>query len=406
MKKYLFLLFISISIISCKQENVQPDEFVYTGALGDITKIISEQHLTVAELQTILPAQISTLVTLKNEVTVFTVEYKSLNKDDDTVTASGIIIVPKMDSFAIPLSSYQHGTCLPKSGAPSIDKGAEYLLNLAIASDKGAVACVPDYLGLGTGDGLHLYLNPQEEANSVRDILRAARKLVKERNIATLNGQVFLFGYSQGGHATMAAQRQMELENANEFKLTASAPMAGPYALSRTSQFNIMLDSVFYPNPFYLPYLAVSLFETFPVYSSYNQIFKEPYASRIPVAIDGYHSFGYANSQFDYYVSNMVLDSVREAIRNDPNHPIRLACQGYDLVDDWTPTTPMKLYHCNGDDNVFFDNAVYADSAFRSRGANVQLVDLGSANHDGCAPTAIFIAGEWISSLFRPVRIK
>jgi hypothetical protein len=66
----------------------------------------------------------------------------------------------------------------------------------------------------------------------------------------------------------------------------------------------------------------------------------------------------------------------------------------------------MKLYHCSGDDNVFFDNAVYADSAFRSRGADVELIDLGSAHHEDCAPTAIFIAGNWLSSLFRPVRIK
>jgi hypothetical protein len=407
MKKTLLLLFISISILSCKKEEVQPDNtFEYTGALGDITRIVSEQHLTVAQIQAILPSEISTLVVVKNNVIVYTVEYKSLNKDDDTVKASGMIIVPEVDSFSLPLSSYQHGTVLKKTDAPSVGGGSEYLLNLAVSSSKEVVSCVPDYLGLGTGDGLHLYLNPREEANSVRDLLRAARKLVKEKQVAVLNGQIFLFGYSQGGHATMAAQRQLELENANEFKLTATAPMAGPYALSRTSQFNIMLDSVFYPNPFYLPYLAVSLFNTFPVYSSYSQLFKAPYDTRIPVAIDGYHTFGYANSQFPSYISTILIDSVRIAIKNDPNHPVRIAAKSFDLVDDWTPTTPMKLYHCSGDDNVFFDNAVYADSAFRSRGADVELIDLGSAHHEDCAPTAIFIAGNWLSSLFRPVRIK
>ncbi len=407
MKKFLFLIFISVNLISCKKDSITTDDtYVYTGALGDITRIISEEHYTASQVLALLPSEIATLVIPKHDVTVFFIEYKSLNKDADTVKASGIIVVPRVDSFSIPLSSYQHGTVLPKNGAPSIEKGAEYLLNLAIASDRGVVSCVPDYLGLGTGEGLHLYLNPREEANSVRDIMRAARKIAKDSNLAVLNGQIFLFGYSQGGHATMAAQRQLELENSKEFKLTATAPMAGPYALSRTSQFNIMLDSVYYPNPFYLPYLSVSLFKTFPVYTSYNQIFKEPYATQIPIAIDGYHSYGYANSQFDYIVSNMVLDSVREAIRNDPNHPIRIACKAYDLVDDWTPTTPMKLYHCSGDDNVFFDNSVYADSAFRSRGADVELIDLGSSDHYTCAPTALFIAGNWLSSLFKPVRIK
>lgn len=123
--------------------------------------------MTVAQIQSILPAQISSLITLKNNVTVFRIEYKSLNKDEDTVIASGIIIVPEVDSFSLPLSSYQHGTVLKKTDAPSIGGGAEYLLNLAASSGKDVVSCVPDYLGLGTGEGLHLYLNPREEANSV-----------------------------------------------------------------------------------------------------------------------------------------------------------------------------------------------------------------------------------------------
>lgn len=407
MKKLFYLLFLSLYAISCQKNEVTPDDaFEYTGALGDIIRIVEEKNLTVAQINALLPAQISSLVAVVSDVTVYVVEYKSLNKDLDTVKASGIIIVPKSDSFSIPMVSYQHGTVLKKSDAPSVSKGSEYLLNLAVASSSMVVACIPDYLGLGTGDGLHLYLHPEEEANSVRDILRAARKLIKEKKNATLNGQILLYGYSQGGHATMAAQRQLEKEYSKEFKLTASAPMAGPYALSRTSQFDIMLDSVYYPNPFYLPYLAVSLFETFPVYASYSELFKSPYDTRIPVAIDGYHSAGYANGQFPYYVSTILIDSVRNAIRNDPNHPIRLAAKQYDLVDDWTPTTPMKLYHCKGDDNVFFDNAVYADSVFRSKGADIELIDLGSSNHTDCAPTALFLAGNWLQSLFKPVKIK
>ncbi|HMW12466.1 MAG TPA: lipase family protein [Chitinophagales bacterium] len=402
---YIFL-FATFLFFSCKQNDIQPTPFEYDGALGDITKIISETPLSISDIFAELPSDITSFLTLKSNITAYVVEYKSQNKDGDTVIASGIIIIPSTENIAIPLLSYQHGTILPKNSAPSIHKGEEYKLNLALSSSKDVVTCIPDYLGLGTGEGQHLYLNPREEANSVRDILRAARKLVKQKQSTALNGQVFLYGYSQGGHATMAAQRQLELENSNEFKLTASAPMAGPYAMSRTSQFNVMLDSIYYPNPFYLPYLAVSLFKTYPLYASYSQLFKSPFDARIPVAIDGYHSYSYANSQFDYYVSNIILDSVKANIRTNPNHPIRLACKGYDLVDDWTPTTPMRLYHCEGDDNVYYDNAVYADSVFRARGADVELVNLGSDNHTDCAPTAIFVTMSWFSGLFEYTKIK
>ena len=405
--KLLIVVLLTSLLFSCKKESISVNQpFEYTGALGDVVNIISQDSLTIAQIRNQLPDLIASVITLKFGVRVFIIEYKTLNKDNDTVKASGVVFVPMADSFALPMSSYQHGTVLLKRDAPSVSKGDEYKLNLANASGSGVVACMPDYLGLGTGEGLHLYLNPTEEANCVRDILRSARKLVKQNNIAQLNGQIFLFGYSQGGHATMAAQRQMEKENKQEFKLTASAPMAGPYALSRTSQFDIMLDSVYYPNPFYLPYLAVSLFNTFPIYDSYSQLFKAPYDARIPATIDGYHSFGYANSQFPYIVSSILIDSVRLAIKNDPNHPIRLAAKQYDLVDDWTPTTPMKLYHCHGDDNVFYDNAVYADSVFKSRGANIELVDLGDAHHEDCAPSALLFAKIWFDELFKLQRIK
>ena len=397
---------ITLFIFSCKKEDEPKQAFEYKGTLGDVIRIIETETFSPTQVLAQLPSSISALVTPKYTVKVFFVEYKSENKDKDTVKASGIIIIPMMDSFAIPLISYQHGTVLPKTSAPFIVKGEEYKLNLAIASMSGTLACVPDYLGLGTGDGLHMYLNPREEANSVRDILRCARKLVRDSGFTALNGQVLLYGYSQGGHATMAAQRQMELENENEFTLTASAPMAGPYAMSRTSQFNVMLDSLYYPNPFYLPYLAVSLFNTFHVYSSYSELFKEPYATSIPSIIDGYHSYSYANSQFDYYVSNMFLDSVKQAIRINPNHPIRIACKLYDLVDDWTPKTPTRLYHCHGDDNVFYDNAVYADSVFRAKGAPVELIDLGADNHTDCAPSAIFLAGTWLQGFIQHKKIK
>ncbi|MCB0506885.1 MAG: lipase family protein [Chitinophagales bacterium] len=404
---FIICLFIGCLVISCqKDETLTTKKYEYSGHLGDVVQILRDEQYSPDQIAAQLPSTIAMFAVPKYSVKVLTVEYKSINKDEDTVKASGIIIVPLLDSFSIPMISYQHGTVLPKSSAPSINRGEEYLFNLAIASSGGVLACITDYLGLGTGDGQHMYLNPREEANSVRDIMRCARKIVRDSGFTQLNGQVFLYGYSQGGHATMAAQRQLELENADEFKLTASAPMAGPYALSRTSQFDLILDSVYYPNPFYLPYLSVSLFNTFHIYTSYNQLFKEPYASEIPIAIDGYHSYAYANSKFDYYVSNMLLDSIKIALKTNPNHPIRLACKQYDLVDDWTPKTPTRLYHCYGDDNVFFDNAVYADSAFRSRGADVTLVDLGSSNHTDCAPTAIFIAYSWFNTLFDIKKVK
>ena len=101
MKKHCVFLFVSLLVlVSCKKEKFAEDNYEYTGALGDIISIINETNYTPAQIQAILPTEISPFVTLKHNVTVYTVEYKSQNYFDDTVKASGIIIVPEVDSFA------------------------------------------------------------------------------------------------------------------------------------------------------------------------------------------------------------------------------------------------------------------------------------------------------------------
>lgn len=58
----------------------------------------------------------------------------------------------------------------------------------------------------------------------------------------------------------------------------------------------------------------------------------------------------------------------------------------------------MRLFHCNGDRDVYIENAYYADSTFRSRGANIELVDIGNYNHTECAPYAMLFAKMWFDT--------
>lgn len=81
-------------------------------------------------------------------------------------------------------------------------------------------------MGLGYGPGLYPDVHAASEATATIDMLRATRNYCQQNAIG-LNGQVFLFGYSQGGHATAAAQKMIEEKYPHEFTITASAPMAG-----------------------------------------------------------------------------------------------------------------------------------------------------------------------------------
>ena len=60
----------------------------------------------------------------------------------------------------------------------------------------------------------------------------------------------------------------------------------------------------------------------------------------------------------------------------------------------------MRLIHCNGDDNVTYENSQVAYDYFIEGGAeNVDLIDGGDFNHLECASLAILAAKLWIDSM-------
>ncbi len=77
------------------------------------------------------------------------------------------------------------------------------------------------------------------KGTAVRDLLWAAEHFALAEG-AKLTGQLFLAGYSQGGHATLAAAELLQNRHGHEFTVTAIAPMAGPYDLSDTMLRRIM----------------------------------------------------------------------------------------------------------------------------------------------------------------------
>ena len=81
----------------------------------------------------------------------------------------------------------------------------------------------------------HPYVNAEATAATVVDAVRAARAWFATADGtasgASLSGQLFLSGTSEGGYVTMATHRTMERDFASEFAVTADVPVSGPYDL-------------------------------------------------------------------------------------------------------------------------------------------------------------------------------
>ena len=196
---------------------------------GRLLKVTLQTTLTAAQV-TFYLSQAGYQTTVPYGAVVRKLDYETVNPDGGKILASGLLVVPPGLAKALPLVCYQHGTIVQTNQVPSSTLYGEAIVGLGYAG-TGYAAVLPDYLGLGDSPAYHPYVHARTEATAAIDLLRAARTWCATNSIA-LNGQLFLLGYSQGGHAAMSLHREIETFHTNEFTITASAPMAGPYDLS------------------------------------------------------------------------------------------------------------------------------------------------------------------------------
>ena len=168
-------------------------------------------------------------VNAAHDVDLYKVTYNTPDINGQTSIASGLLCIPTDETMIFPLTCYQHGTVAGREDVPSNLMGG-FTLPLILAG-SGYVVVAPDFLGLGDSPGIHPYVHAETEASVGVDMMRAVRELDADEDFGLfeLSDQVFVAGYSQGGHAAMALHRVLETELSNEFEVSGSAPMSGPY---------------------------------------------------------------------------------------------------------------------------------------------------------------------------------
>ena len=174
----------------------------------------------------------------------------------DTVAVSGALFVPQGfdESCGLPVHVYMHGTVFKRTDAPSY-QSVEGTFGGLMAT-LGQLVLMPDYVGLGSSELMHPYVHARSEADAGYFMMVAADALGDELGY-DFNGQNFISGYSQGGHAAMALARDLATTSwAEDFTLTAAVPGSGPYDISGT-QFPQTFDFASYSNPAYLAYNVI-----------------------------------------------------------------------------------------------------------------------------------------------------
>lgn len=318
------------------------------------------------------------------DVQMVDITYATVAPDGATpVDASGVVMIPSGPGCPgpFPLVAYSRGTDLDKARALATPGDKESGLVAAMLASQGFMVAATDYLGYARSTWPdHPYLHADSEATANVDALRAARELAAQRNVS-LSGKVFVTGYSQGGHASMATQRLIETRHAAEFALAGAGHMSGPYDLVGSVQNALArLPLGDLGSTYYIPFAVTSLQKVYKdLYTTPGQFFKAPYDATIEGLFPGPSDVTLqdliAQDKMPVLLSSLVTeDFVKAAL--DPTSPLQRAL-ALNSPSNFAPKAPTLLCGGSRDPVVDFANAEKALGAFQAAGsAAVSLYDV------------------------------
>lgn len=359
---------------------------------GDVVSATRVSHLSRSAAQTYL-ASFKTPV--RNGIDTYRVTYRTITAQGRPTTASGVVVLPGSGSRSLRVVSYEHGTLVLKTDAPSTngttrpDRARTMIFGAA-----GYAAVAPDYLGMGSGPGHHPYTHAPTEVSASADLLRAARTLAATHH-RRLESKVLVTGFSQGGHAAMALGKALQAGQVPHFGLRALAPISGPYDV-RGVETPAGFDGRVDPQNavFYFGYWLTSMNRVYHLYDKPSELFQEPYASKIEALFDGTHNETEIAKALPPTPTQLLTPAgVKRA--EHPTGALLRAMRESDGTCAWKPRVPVQMYAASGDRNVPIQNARNCHAQIGTG----KLIDLGAIDHTSTVHTALPQVLTWFDRL-------
>lgn len=231
----------------------------------------------------------------KCDIKIEKVNYPTVGAAGESTNATAALMLPSGEGAECqgdrPILLYAHGTTTDKNydfsqvANPQNSATGEATLIAANFAAQGYIVVAPNYAGYDDSDlDYHPYLVAEQQAKDMADALDSARTIIAQEEggddaeYAAIDdsGELFISGYSQGGHVAMATARLLEQNNET---VTAISPSSGPYALAAFG------DAIFAGNvnvgaTRFAPLLATGLQKAYgDVYNNTADIFTASYAN-------------------------------------------------------------------------------------------------------------------------------
>ena len=349
------------------------------------------------------------------------ITYTSTDEKGRAVNLTGLVAWPQ-GGAPKGLVVFCHGTIQDRDASPSKWKGKEdgseaESATLAFATGGYAVV-IPDYLGLGDHKATHPYPRNIINSQSAVDIIAPARELARQKRY-NLGAKLFVTGYSEGGGIAMAATQKLEKMSGADYRISASAPVSGPYDVSGATREFMLREPTdqtgFVVRLYLLSYAAYYLRKDSNI--KITDYFKTAMANSIWLNYN-------TNPPDDDLIKRLAVTSVLMRSKNslvnvitprfkkaletlDRRDPL-VAALINDNVFDWAPKTPMLLVNLEGDGVVNPENTANAYRAMRWKGVTADsmrryIIADQSLNHISAVAPAMSIVRRFFDGGFGAV---
>ena len=324
-------------------------------------------------------------VSVPHAVDTYRVVYATRPQDGEPVRASGLLALPR-GAEPKRIVSFQHGTTTSREAVPSRLDVTGAAASILFAGN-GYMLLAPDYIGLGDSPGTHTHYIKTDHARAVTGLLAAARQLPMAPD-----APVFLSGFSQGGHVSLAAMQQMEADGET---VLAAAPLATAIDI-RNISLPAALEGGARSHTLYLAYIVWG----------YAHYYGEPldtaltpeYAARVEELYGTPHSPQEILDGLPADPRKMFTADFLAAADGEGEHWL-LTRIGENGLTDWTPKAPVRLYYGSADKDVVPEEALRAEERFRAKGADVIAVNVGEADHEGSLIAAAPLIVAWLEEM-------
>lgn len=180
---------------------------------GRVLDVESSQHFTPTETTTLSRQNYGAATpAIQTGVTKVTFRYRSYDTDGTPLILYGRAFIPDAPTGKLPVWAFSQGTtgigdqCAGSLEKPQVVNWANYDSHMATYASQGYASFITDYEGMRDPNRIHHYMVGELEGRAVLDGIRALRRLPQASGRVDIDN-IFLGGYSQGGHAAFWADK-------------------------------------------------------------------------------------------------------------------------------------------------------------------------------------------------------